>query len=368
MKLKRILSTILVLALSAALLSACGKTTTTSDSQEESTSADESASEDTEELSYAELSDEELQALYEKEEGSSRTIHIGYDGGLCQAAIPVAQYEGFFEEEGLDTELTAAEDARDALAAELIDTSAGMIAGWLTSVQNGVDIRFVVGLHTGCAAAVTLPDSDITGFEPGQKIGVVGNIGGIYHNIGLRMAAHDGFSADDFTWLGFDSSAILLALQDHEVDVIVVSEQLSQQWLNEGSVKQIRSLTTDDDFKDEACCVMGISGKFYDENPVTSYKITRAVYRASLWLAESEENRAEAAKILVDNGYVACSEEYALQLLNYYQFGLDNATTEKSLYDSVDEYIQLGVLSAEADAEAFKAQIWQPFDLDDLAK
>ena len=320
----------------------------------------------TADVNYAELSDEELEALYLAEPAAGRTIHIGYSGGLCQAAIPVAQHYGFFEEEGLTTELVSSDDARDALAAGKIDTSAGMIAQWLTSVQNGVDIRFTLGLHTGCAAAVVLPDSGYDGFEKGMKIGFVGAFGGVYHNIALRFVAHDGFSSDDFTWLGFDQSAILLALQEGEVDAIVVSEQLSQQWVDDGDVKTIRSLTTDDDFKNEACCVLGISGTFLEENPVTSYKITRAVYRASLWIAESEENRLEAAKMMVENGYVSGTPEYSFKLLNYYRFGLTPVETAKSLYDSVDEYIQLGILSKDTDPEIFKEQIYYAYDFGDL--
>ncbi|MCD7725145.1 MAG: ABC transporter substrate-binding protein [Clostridiales bacterium] len=356
-------------ALSLVILTGCaGQTQETGNTESGTNQTKENIEEQVDfDGDYSQLSSEELQNLFEQEEAFTRTIHIGYDGGLCQAAIPVAYYKGFFEQEGLQVELTAAEDSRDALAAGLIDTSAGMIAQWLTSVQNGVDIRFSVGLHTGCAAMVTLPDG-VDKLEKGLKIGVVGAIGGIYHNIGLRMAAHDGFTADDFTWLGFDSGAILLALQNGEVDAIVASEQLTKQWVDEGTVKQIRSLTTDEDFKNEACCVMGISGKFQDANPVASYKIIRAIYKASKWLAESEENRKETAQILVENNYVSCDEEYALTLLNYYQFGLDNDTTEKSLYDSISEYAQLGVISKDTDADAFKEQIWYRYNLENLEK
>lgn len=313
---------------------------------------------------YSQKTEEELLALYQQEEASQKTIHIGYDGGLCQVAIPVAYHFGFFENEGLKTELTASEDSRDALAAGKIDTAAGMIAAWLTSVQNGVNIKFTLGLHTGCAAAYVLPDSQYNGFEKGMKIGFVGAFGGVYHNIANRFVAHDGFTSDDFTWLGFDSSAILLALQNGEVDAIVASEQLGAKWNANGDVKQIRSLTTDDDFKDEACCVLGISGTFLEKNPIASYKITKAVYNASVWLSESEENRKAAAKMLIENGYISGTEEFALSLLNYYKFGLTTKQTEKSLYDSVDEYQQLGILSSDTNADEFKKKIYYAFEFE----
>jgi NitT/TauT family transport system substrate-binding protein len=379
---KKILSTVLAVTC-AASLAACGTVVTAGGSKDTAAAEEEDCCAGKDESqgskaasgeavaataavadnSLGSLSDEELDALYGEEAASKRKLHIAYSGGLCQVAIPVAYHYGFFEKEGLDTELTSVEDSRDALAAGKIDTAAGMIAQWLTSVQNGVDIKFTLGLHTGCAAAVVLPDSEYQGFEKGMKIGFVGAFGGVYHNIANRFVAHDGFTEEDFTWLGFDQSAILLALQDKEVDAIVVSEQLSKAWVDNGDVRQIRSLTTDDDFKDEACCVLGIAGSFLEENPAASYKITRAVYKASLWLRESEENREEAAKMLIDNGYVSGTEEYSLELLNYYKFGLSPEVTEKSLYDSVDEYSKLGILSADTNPEEFKKKIYYAYDL-----
>jgi NitT/TauT family transport system substrate-binding protein len=319
--------------------------------------------------SFSKLSDEEYEAAYRKEPASKRVINIGYDGGLCQASIPIAQNKGFFTAEGLDTKLTRSESPRDAIAGGKIDTSAGMIAAWLKPVTNGVDIVFTVGLHTGCASAIVLADSGIESFSDvkGETVAINGGIGGVYHNIAFRFAAHDGFKAADFKWRDFPADQSLLVLQRGEAKVAVLSDQLAEKWVQEGLVKRIRSLTFDKDFVNESCCVMGISGKFLKENPVTSEKISRAIYKASLWLNESEANRREAAKILLDGGHISGTPEYALTLLNMYRFGLDNATTERSLYDSVDEYKALGVLDQKINADEIKAQIWKPLDLERAA-
>jgi NitT/TauT family transport system substrate-binding protein len=320
--------------------------------------------------SFSKLSDAEYEAAYKAEPASRRVINIGYDGGLCQASIPIAQTKGFFEAEGLKTKLTRSESPRDAIAGGKIDTSAGMIAAWLKPISNGVDIVFTVGLHTGCASAIVLTNSDIKSFADvkGDTIAINGGIGGVYHNIAFRFAAHDGFKAADFKWRDFPADQSLLVLQRGEAKVAVLSDQLAEKWVQEGLVRRIRSLTFDKDFVNEACCVMGISGKFLNENPVTSEKITRAIYKASLWLNESEANRKEAAQILLDGGHISGTPEYALSLLNMYRFGLDNATTEKSLYDSVDEYKALGVLDSKTDANKLKALIWKPLDLGRITK
>ena len=91
---------------------------------------------------------EEWEAAYRAEPASQRVINIGFNGGLCQAAVAIAQHKGYFSAEGLRTELTRSDEPRDAISGGKIDTSAGMIAGWLKPITNGIDLRFTVGLHT----------------------------------------------------------------------------------------------------------------------------------------------------------------------------------------------------------------------------
>jgi NitT/TauT family transport system substrate-binding protein len=47
-----------------------------------------------------------------------------------------------------------------------------------------------------------------------------------------------------------------------------------------------------------------------------------------------------------------------------FRFGLPNDLTEKSLYDSVDDYQALGVISKDLKAEDVKKQIWQPLNIE----
>lgn len=366
---KRLLSMGLAAILAVSVLAGCGSKTESTDNSEVAKEAVEAGAEETTggTVDFGALSEEDLQAIYEKEPASQRTIHISYDGGLCPAALPIAQLEGFFEEEGLDTDLVAVTEQRDALASGQIDTALGMLTDWLTSIQNGVDLRFSLPLHTGCTSAAVLADSDIEAFEAGQNVGVVGAIGGVYHNIALRFVAHDGFTADDFSWLSLDSGTILASLQQGESDVIVASDQLIQQWVDDGLVKRIRS-QNDEDFKDEACCALGFPGEFVDENPATVYKITRAVYNASLWIEESDENKSTAVDDLLAEGYVSGEHDFNVNLLKEWRFGLTNADLERSLSDIVDEFVQLGILEEGIDKDAFKEQILIKYDQGALSK
>ena len=295
------------------------------------------------------------------EEALKRVINIGYNGGLCQAPIAIAQEKGFFAAEGLNTQLVKAAVPRDAIAGGLLDTSAGMIAAWLKPVTNGVNIVFTVGLHTGCTSVVTLPDSGIEKIADakGKPFAISGGIGGVNHNIAYRMLAHDNLQTTDFQWKDFPEDQLLLVLQRKEAPIAVVSDQLAEKWVQEGLVKRIRSTTLDEDFHDEACCVLGISGEFIEKNPVTAEKISKAVYKAAQWV---EENKLEAAKIMIEKGHISGTPEYAVDLLNLYKFAIPKEDAIESIYTSVDEYKQLGVIDANLDAEKLKEQIFKVYD------
>lgn len=346
----KILSIIMVTVLTAASVSGCGRANENTQNKQAAKSASQTGK-----IDYSTLSEEELTKLYEKEPASKRTINVAYDGGLCLSAIPLAQYKGYFEEEGLKTKLVAsgATGARDALVAKKIDTAVGMITDWVTAIQNGVEIQFTEALHTGCTSAAVLADSDIQGFKAGQKVAIAGPIGGFIHNIGLRFVAHDGFKSDDFNWLAMDSGTVLSALQKGEAEVIVAGDQLINQWAKDGLVRVIRSQTTDDDFKDEACCAFGFLKSFIEENPVTVYKISRALYKTSKWLDESDENKREAVDYCLENGYTSGDADTNFELLKSLKFGLEYEDLNKSLHGIVPEFVQLGILKKDLDQEAF---------------
>jgi len=346
----------LMLALGTSALGACS-TPQTPTAGESAASTARTAVETTE------VADDEA---YKNEPAYGRTINIGYDGGLCQGVVAIAHEKGFFADQGLDTQLVKTDNSRDAIAAGKLDTAAGMIAVWLKPISTGVDIVFTNGLHTGCTSAIVLTDSPIQALADvpvGDTIAISGGIGGQFQNIAFRFLAHDGLSQDDYKWADFTMDQGLAVLERGEATVYVGPDQVVEKWVQEGSVRRIRSLDFDEDFKDEACCVMGISGEFYRENPQISARISTAIYNAAAWLDESDENKAEAAQILIDGSWISTTPEYAVDLFKLYEWNIDNARTEKSLYDAVDEYKQLGILDENVDVEALKAQIWKPLEL-----
>ena len=302
------------------------------------------------------------------EVGGQRAIRLGFEGGLCQSSIPIAHLMGFFAEEGLDTEIVVTGDlvnSRDSLAAGHIDTVAGMLSGWFVPVTQGIDIGFLLGLHTGCASAFVIADSGITEFESGQEIAVSGAIGGAYHNIALRFAYRAGLEPSDFIWRDFPAAEAVIALQDGTVQVAVIPDQVGQRFVDEGILRRIRSYD-DADFANDNCCVLGMSGGFIRANPETSERITRAIYKASKWLDESDENKIEAVNLLIENGYVSAAVDvsYVVGLMSNWQWGLPHELTEQTLITSITEYQAMDVINPDLDPELIRTQVWHPFNID----
>ena len=302
--------------------------------------------------------------IFENEVGASRPIRLGFEGGLCQAAIPLTHLNGFFAEEGLETEIVVTGDlvtSRDSLAAGHIDTVAGMLAAWFVPATQGMDLRFTQGLHTGCASAFVLADSEISEFEAGQNIAVSGAIGGAFHNIGMRFIHRSGLSPEDFTWRDFPAAEAVLALQNGDVQVAVIPEQVGKAFVEQGILRTIRSLD-DEDFAKENCCVLGVMGDFQEDNPETVSRLNRAIERTSLWLNESDENKREGITTLIEAGYLSAGLDidYVVSLMSHWQWGVSNEMTEQTLTTSIQEYQEIGVINPSLDPEAVRRQLWSP--------
>lgn len=317
-------------------------------------------------IDFSQISEEELTALYEKEPAYGKTITVNYTGSLCPVALPVAKYLGYVEDEGISSfefvQISGSE-ARDALASGNLTVAIGFLSDWLLYYQNGEEVVSTLALHSGCASAAVLADSDKTKFEKGMRIGVSGAIGGIFHNIGLRFINHDGFSTNDFTWIALDAGTLLSALQEGQVDAIIASDELIYNYVEDGFAKVIRSQDYDPDFENEVCCSLGFNKDFVKNNPATVYKITRAVYRASKWLSEGEENREKAVDLLLDKQYISATKEMGVKLINLLHYGFGTKEMVATMKVIGQEYIDLGLLPGDFDLTDAENQFLVKYDL-----
>lgn len=303
---------------------------------------------------------------FKAEEAANRPINLSYGGGsLCTSPYALAYFLGYYEDEGLDINITSVESEKEALASGKIDGTGGFMASWLPAISNGVGFTFTTGIHTGCGSCVVLTESEIQEFSDaaGETIAVSGGFGSGVHNYGMRAVIHEGMKVEDYEWINFDASLGLEVLKKGNAQILVGADQMVQKWIDQGLVRRIHSNTFDPDFKDEPCCVFGLSTKFIEENPICAEKITRAAYRAALWVDQNDENKYEAVQILADNYNFNVDPDYAVQLMKLWKFGVSNEQCEICLENSTQEYVDAGIIASTVDIENLKGIAWKAYDL-----
>ena len=109
---------------------------------------------------------------------ASNKVRVGYIGLTCEAPIFAAVEKGFFKEEGLEPELVKCNWAayKDALALGSFDITHHLVMLFLKPIEQGLDVRFLAGIHRGCLRVQAGVKTNIHTIEDlkGKRIGVPG--------------------------------------------------------------------------------------------------------------------------------------------------------------------------------------------------
>lgn len=119
----------------------------------------------------------------------------------------------------------------------------------------------------------------------------------------------------------------------------------------------MRSLTYDDDFKKEACCVHAVNLDFYNENPITVKKLTRAHEKASQWILD---NIDESVRLLLDHKYVTGGFDLVQSIQKTLDYGISEQATEETLRLIIRDYQGFGILDPRLDPDKILKKIWDP--------
>jgi len=300
------------------------------------------------------LSEEEAWKL---EPAYGKPIKIGYNGGLCLGAFGIASEKGFYEAEGLKTEVVKMTSQTDALGTGQVDVAGDHIATLLVPAVNGVNMIFTTGCHTGCKSLYVLANSGIksTADLVGKTIAVGDGIGGSDHNISLRFLNHDNVDPNKVKFKTVESSAVILAMQNGEVQAVTLSDQFAKKFVDDGTLKIIRSLTFDEDFAQETCCVHAVNSDFYEKNPITVKKLTCAHQEASNWI---EKNKEEFVKIMLDKKWASGDYDLVLDIAKTYKFDISDKATDDTLRSIINDYKTFGLISEDKDTDKLMDSLW----------
>ncbi len=305
---KKFLAMVTASVLLLGALTGCGGSTPSSDSI---SSSSESSSSETTDYKYGKI---DIPAL---------------DGSLCGAPIYIAYEKGFFAEEGIQANLTAADFETRKIG--LNNGNVPFVNGdfqFFSSAEQGIDMKVIGGMHYGCIKLIVRNDSDIPASATDAeqlknlKIGV-DEVGGTTFQVASVWLEENGISAKqedgEATFLPYsDGNLELEALYNGDIDVAAVWDPLGDIAEASGKAKVLVDISKDEPFAGRYCCFYYASTKVLNENPDEIKALYNAVLKAQKWI---NENPDEALDIIVKGNYSEVEDkELAKSLIADYEY------------------------------------------------
>lgn len=294
--------------------------------------------------------DEDMKETKSSQEEGSNSIVLGYYGGTCEAPIFIGNEKGFFEEQGLDVEITlVTQDTATLVATNKVD--AMMVTPALfPGISEGLEIDIIDGVHTGCIQGAARADSGIKSAADlkGKTVGIAleGDVPQLQLSEEIRAAGLD--PQTDVTWVTYPDAQLELALNNGEIDAFASWDPFTEIAIDNGCVRFF-STTSGEMFKEDICCFLAMNPKTLEMNPELGKKLDAAFAQANEFIMEHPE---EAAEIIIDNGYTSGDEELTARLLGEYEWiSNDKERCEQSMRNIVKWCKNGGAISESVDED-----------------
>lgn len=293
-------------------------------------------------------------------------LRIGWGGSLCEAPLHMAVEKGFFEEEGLKYELVklAPGTTFDAITANQIDASFGLLASLIQPLSNGLPVKITTGLHTGCDKVLVKPDSGITSPKDfiGKKVGVPSFTSSPYV-FAKRVLADNGVDVtienSQVEFIVYATADLPMALERGAVDAIAMNDPTATIAAMEYNFRVIFDSALDEPYKDQYCCSAYVRENIVRDYPEIAAKYTRAMQKASAWV---QENKEEATRIQVENKWVAGDAAVNAEVLKTFNY-IPSYSRAFDMFGLLAEQLQkVGMLEPDVDTKALQENSFVKLD------
>jgi NitT/TauT family transport system substrate-binding protein len=286
---------------------------------------------------------------------NSRHVKVGFIGLTCEAPIYTAYEKGFFKDEGLEPELVKCNWAnyKDNLALGSYDITHHLVMYFMKPIEQGLDVRFLGGVHTGCLRVQTGVDSPVHKIEDlrGKRIGVPGMGTPPFVFANRVFGTHGVDASTEIQWKVFPAGELGLALRKGEVDAVADAEPIGTLLIAEGVARNVEGMdeATDMPYANEYCCEIVANGKWIDANPDTAARATRAILRGAVWV---QQNPRAAAELAVEKKYLASTPELNTIAISRLKYIPSVKKAEETLYTAAKEMREAKMLAPETDTDA----------------
>jgi NitT/TauT family transport system substrate-binding protein len=282
-----------------------------------------------------------------------------YGGAVCFAPLYVAKEKGFFKKEGLDAELVNTDftGTQDGLASGKIDAALGLFHKWIKPINEGLDIKFTAGLHTGCIQVVAGNKSGVNSVADlkGKRIGVDAIGAGPMNLLAVALNKEGIDWQKDVTWKAYPPDQQETALKKGEIDVVAITDPFGQSIIDNKEGHLILSLAETKPYSDSYCCFVAVSGKLIKDDPKTAAALTKALMEAAQWV---DGHRAETAKLEIDKKYCNGTVAGNTKLLEQYKYEPSVTRAKTGLVQGVKDLKAAGILNISQTPEAFADKIF----------
>jgi len=293
----------------------------------------------------------------------SKKVRVGYIGLTCEAPIFSAYEKGFFKEEGLDVSLVKCSWAnyKDTLALGGYDITHHLVMYFLKPIEQGLDVRFLAGIHRGCLRVQAGIKTNIHTIQDlkGKRIGVPGMGTPPFVFANRVFGTHGVDAGKDITWKVFPAGELGLAIDKGEVDAVCDAEPIGTLLIAEGKVRNIADQAVDEPYNSEYCCEVIANGKWVDANPKRAAAATRALLKGAKWV---ETNPKAAARMAVEKKYLASTPELNTVAISRLRYIPSISLAEESVHTAAREMRVAKMLSPETDTEALAKRAFMHFD------
>ena len=302
-------------------------------------------------------------------------IQINKSTSLCGIPTIVAYEKGFFADEGYNVELITADSETRKLG---LNNGTLPIANWdyayFPSIENGLGIVVVDGLHRGCITVIVPEDSPIYDVQDlrGKKIAIE-ELGGTEAQVTIVWLESNGIKAaanEEAELIPYgDGNLELEAAKKGEVDAVAIWDPIGAIAVKEQGFRKIFDLTDTEPFAGKYCCFLMASTKILEEKPEEIAALLRAYHKAQNWI---HENPADAVKLVVEKQYVNINDiDLAVGLINNYNYPTyeDRKNGATNVYEDVyyfsQKLIDLGFLKS-SDAKSVADKIYREVKTNDF--
>ena len=354
-KKQSLIALLLTLCMLVAVLSGCGSSSGNTDgaaTTQSTSSADGGATAANVSNNPDDYDTVEDYLASQKVTGDDYTVRIGYAGGLCEGAVHMAKELGYFDLLGVNVEYIKIESGAGfaAVTGGTVDMSFSLLATLVEPLANGLDVKILTGVHTGCDKILVKPDSGITSAEDlkGKTVGITSYTASPYIFL-RRVLADNGILVNDanseVSFVVYSASDLPLALQNGAVDAVAMNDPTAYVAANEYNYDILFNSATDEPYCDQYCCAVFGGTSFVEDHTELARAVTIAIQEAAAYV---QENPEETAQVQLDNDWVASgTAEDNAEVLKTFNF----IPTAQGAYDAfgtvINDMLDLGMVEAE---------------------